>query len=175
MKISGSFAIILILTLANASLAREGRGEHKTDVWCTISTEASAEDCIKRVAQNMPTENDDNAAFLVKADPARENMNQVLKAIGHPEDMQYVMSASFIGIVVQNDDEPSLYYYAIKQGVNQPRLLGDSLAIVDMGYDVCDGTWPAFMGSVQGLLMGADPNKSLVGTVWFEDLDCEYW
>ena len=70
--------LVLFFSLISLSAsANEGRGEHRSQIWCTISELESAKDCMKRLAKAMPTENDDNAVFVAQGEEAKKLMAKI--------------------------------------------------------------------------------------------------
>ena len=166
---------LIILSMMFSSLpmfARSGRGAYKTNVKCNIKSYSDARACMVRLANYMPTGNDENAALVTRSKVSKTLMNELLEIMGETKDQFYVNNAKYLAAVVQNDDEESIYYYALSNGLNvTPKLLGSSVAIVDFVSEICyedDASLNKFMNP-RNLFLGMDHNKSLNGTIWFAD------
>jgi hypothetical protein len=169
---------ILATAFSITTEAREGRGQHETKVKCgEVNGIADARKCFKEVGAKMPTENDDNAVFVVKrSQEARALLSEILTAQEKTEDIAKVEDSDYIAAIVQNDDEASIYYYTLKNGANaKPVKVGHTIAVVDFGYDVCgeDSSFDKKFAQVQNQLLGMTKEDSVAGSVWLDDIECE--
>lgn len=171
--------LTVALTFSTVASAREGRGEHETKVVCnSIKSLVDAKECFKRVGAAMPSENDANAVRVTARAKAKALLIEMLVEQKMSSDITAVKAAGYVAAIVQNDDEASIYYYALTNGTNvKPKQVGRSVAVVDLQYEVCpiDGVTsfnPKF-GKVANLLLGMGERENVAGTVWLDDAICE--
>lgn len=175
-----NLSILLFATLASVpSLAREGRGMHKTKVKCaSVTSLKDAERCFARVGEKMPTENDANAVLVSDQAQAKALLVELLTFQGQAQDIAAVNAADFVAAVVQNDDEASIYYYVLNKGTNmKPLGVGDVLSVVELDLYVCPANadskadWPEKFQAIENLLLGI--KTPVAGTVWADDVVCD--
>lgn len=173
--------ILRILTLSvlvissGQVVARSGRGEHKTEIKCNVDSFVEAQDCMIELGKEMPTENDPNAVFVTTGKEAKSLLSELLVFMNSEKDLKLVEEADYLAAVVQNDDESYLYYYVFNDGEDvTPQLVGYTMFVGDMADNVCeyDSMDEKFL-QVQNLLLGEDAGSSVLGTVWFEDGECD--
>lgn len=143
-----------------------------------VANLADAKSLMLSVGEELGSENDDNAVFVTDSVKAKSLLIELLKGQKKTQDIAAVRGADYVSVVVQNNDEARIYYYVINKGQTQALEVGHSLAVVDLSYSVCssDGErsqLPGKFAKRQNLLLGMDANSSVIGTVWFDDVECE--
>lgn len=138
---------------------------------------ADAKALMLSVGEELGSGNDANAVFIVEDAKAKSLLIEILRGQKKTQDIAVVKSADYLGVVVQNNDEEVLYYYAIHKGQTQAVEVGNRIEVVDLDYYVCPtgskpAPFPKKFTLLKNLLLGADTKASLIGTVWFEDVEC---
>lgn len=168
-------AVFASMALSSTAFSQEGRGQHKTKVTCSAETLESAKDCVRDIARNMPSENDANAALIAHGDRAKSLAVELLVGPANMDDAGRIYGVDYIGIVVQNNDEESIYYYAISKLSGNPELIGRPIDVADLMYLVCDefDASKRKFARLKNLFLGQDPRQTLLGTVWIDgDISC---
>jgi hypothetical protein len=180
MKKQLALSILTIIALACPALAiGEGRGEHKTKVTCDVKSLIDAKNCFKNVAINTPSENDPSAVVASDSKKSKNLLVEILTSQENTKDIALVNKAQYFAAVVQNDDEASIYYYILTNGKNvKPTLVGSTINFVEFSYFLCPSSedeksqYDRKFSIIKNLLLGMDPNKTVSGVIWLEDIDC---
>ena len=174
------FAAISAALFVSPSWAREGRGEHITKVKCDVADLSEAKTCFALLGENMPSENDANGVLVTADSKSKALLIEILQGQKKIADISAVKKADYLGVVVQNDDEASVYYYVLMNGAKvKPRLVGNVISVVDFNFYVCpleEGGTTAIdkkFAKVKNLLLGMNTRETVAGKIWLDDISCE--